>query len=178
MALIDVITQVNLTLTALNPAVSIAFGPAELNRRAQPPMVTWVPTSDSFEVGGEHHTGTNKAAGRVIAMCLAGCEAHIWGAVSPQSGEDYSATWALLTQVINALRGTVKARDMVLASSSGRWVDVGGAQSTSYGRSYVFSFAVRLPIVEVASTGATTVLTAVPTTNTILYPDAQLITNP
>jgi hypothetical protein len=184
--LVDVIAQVQLTLGALvGQSLTTGFGRSQRVARAVPPQVTWVPTSDDFEVGGEQHTGTDKGAARVVAMRLAGCEAHIWGAVNPQTAEDFSATEILLHQVVAALRANLKARS--LAQLRGAWSDLSGAEAVSFGRAYVLSFVVRLPVVEQGTVGSTVTIggnvgpspaTNVPVTNTMAFPDGQVVTNP
>lgn len=168
--LVSVINQVQLTLLALNPAITVGFGSAQRAQRAVPPMVTWVPTTDGFESSAEQHLGTAKAAPRIVANRLAGCEAHLWGAVTNQVDEDFSATEALVEQVVCALRASLKARDLV--DLRGAWKDAGGAEAVSFGRAYVLSFVIRLPIAEQGVVGSTATVTAVPQTNRPVLADA------
>lgn len=127
--------------------LSLGFGDghrSDLSTTA--PKVTWIPTIDSYEVGGEQHTGSNGQAGRVVAMRLAGCDAHIWGAALPQSREDFSVCELLVHQVVFSIKYIAKARDSII--QSGRWEDKGRAEIASYGRAYILSFQIRLPVNE------------------------------
>jgi hypothetical protein len=173
MALVDIFTQVLGNLQTLIPSLSLTPMIGLGSRRAQlaPPVVVWVPGSDGYEVGGEQHTGTNKAAPPVIAMRLAGVDVHIWGAVAPGASEDYSAGESLIAAVITALRTSLRARDLVI--NSGRWEDKEeGNDFTALGRAYILSISIRIPILQQATAiGASTVVTSVSANTITVFPD-------
>lgn len=166
MALVQIVHAVDSVLRAIEPKLAeFGFGEEALARQAMPPMVTWVPAPDSFEVGGEQHQRHPSQAQNVVAMRLAGCTAHIWGAVVPQTLEDYSACEDLLDKVVASLRAILPARDLIILG--GAPADKTRAEYTAYGRAYILSFQVRTPIWQVAvQTGTPTKSTPVTSTST------------
>lgn len=164
MALIDVVLAVDCTVRILEPKLAeFGFGRGAFTRRAVAPLVTWIPANDGFEPPEQAVRGPIDP--RVTATRLAGCEAHIWAVANPNTPEDFRATETLLHQVVASLRANAPGRALVLIG--GHWEDNSAAESTAYGRAYVLSFQVRVPILQIAVQGGPVQVTAVPQTTQI-----------
>lgn len=163
-ALIDLITAVDTTLRHPNLQPNLApfaFGKDKIALHENPPRVVWVPAPDRFEASEQMRSPFPT----VTAERIAGCEAHIWAVTNPGTVEDFRACELLLHQVIASLRANAPGK--AITFNGGQWDHSDGAELTAYGRAYILSFGVRIPVLQTATQGGPTPITAVPQTSLV-----------
>jgi hypothetical protein len=180
-ALVDIVNQVNTTLTFWYanqaPAQTLYTSLGRTGLIAQdkyPPAVIWVPTGDSYE-GTQVYTGGNKAAARVLRSRILGVDAWLWAAIAPGQTEDFAALDVLINATIGAVHQNLRAAYRVI---SGTYQGMDDSEPAAFGRCYVLRFSFIVPVTELALAGGSTVVTAMPQTNTMAFPDGSTATNP
>jgi hypothetical protein len=128
-------------------------GPEFLVQEEEPPRIIWIPLSDEFSpaqgIGGNP---------RQVMIRRAGCEVHVWGT-------DYAQTEKLIHSTVMALhRYGVGARTV----EGGDWNN--GTLDVKFGREYVFTFHMFVPVVDIIFPTAPSEIQT-HATSRILFPD-------
>lgn len=117
-------------------AITFKTGPEHVRHENAPPRIIWVPVRDALNFGNLAPGGNP----RVLAIRVAGVEAHIWGAT-------YAQAEILLHSTIAALHAKgVGARNLVGVE----WFNT--AKDVRFGRGVRLDFQALIPVVDITFT--------------------------
>ena len=183
MALIDILGQVNTTLTywyaQQSPSQNLYTDIGRsgvVGQSKSPPAVIWVPTSDTYE-GVQVYAGPRAAQtlGRILRTRVLGVDAWLWAAVAPGFTEDFAQLDTLINATIGAVHANLLGAYRVLA---GTYQGMEDTELAAYGRCYVLRFSLLVPVTEMTLPPTTQVVTSLPQAVQIGFPDGTTGTGP
>jgi hypothetical protein len=143
LALADIFKAFAEYLAALG-VKNVALGQEQLGRNESPPRVTWVPTTERYELP----TSTWRflpGQPPPVMMRVAGVAIHVWGSqantTDPDPYRELRATELLADQVLFCLKKVAPGSALILNGAT--WADVSDNQK---GRKIVIDVAFRIPV--------------------------------